>query len=86
MLSTATETGGAAYGSSVKSYSYTAVNTISVSSEGDGDCTVGTSDMEYDCTVVSHCLHTQSLFSVSGSTQTVRPTGFLCTSVTQLKS
>ena len=73
VLSTATGTGGAAYGISVNN-SYTAVNTTSVPSqypsasqtaregqtEDDSDCTVGTSDVEYDCTVVSHGPHTLS--------------------------
>ena len=73
VLSTATGTGGAAYGISVNN-SYTAVNTTSVPSqypsasqtaregqtEDDSDCTVGTSDVEYDCTVVSHGPHTRS--------------------------
>ena len=65
---------GAAYGISVNN-SYTAVNTTSVPSqypsasrtaregqtEDDSDCTVGTNDVEYDCTVVSHGPHTQKL-------------------------
>ena len=70
VLSTATGTGGAAYGISVNN-SYTAINTTSVPSqypsaaregqtEDDSDCTVGTSDVQYDCTVVSHGPHTQS--------------------------
>ena len=70
ILSTATGTGGAAYGISVNN-SYTAINTTSVPSqypsaaregqtEDDSDCTVGTSDVQYDCTVVSHGPHTQS--------------------------
>ena len=73
VLSTATGTGGAAYGISVNN-SYTAVNTTSVPSqypsaswiaregqtEDDSDCTMETSNVEYDCTVVSHSPHTQS--------------------------
>jgi len=74
VFSTATWTGGATYGISVNN-SYTAVNTTSVPSqypsasrtaregqtEDESDCTVGTSDVEYDCTVVSHGPHTQKL-------------------------
>ena len=72
VLSTATGTGGAAYGISVNNSS-TAVTTSVPSqypsasqtaregqTEDDSDCTVGTSDVEYDCTVVSHGPHTRS--------------------------
>ena len=85
----ATGTGGAAYGISVNN-SYTAINTTSVPSqypsaswtaregqtEDNSDCTVGTSDVEYDCTVVSHDPCTQNLifcFWSYRNSQTTRP-------------
>ena len=97
VLSTATGTGGAAYGVSVNN-SYTAVNTTSVPSqypsasqtaregqtEDDSDCTVVTSDVEYDCAVVSHGPHTQKLSFCFWSYTNSQATR-LFTSVTQLK-
>ena len=98
VLSTATGTGGAAYGISVNN-SYTAVNAISVPSqylsasrtaregqtEDDSDCTVGNSDVEYDSTVVSHGPHTPKLFFCFWSYRNSQATTLFFTSVTQLK-
>jgi len=74
--------------------SYTAVNTTSVPSqypsaswtaregqtEDNSDCTVGTSNVEYDCTVVSHDPCTQNLIFCFWSYRNTRQPGFFCLS------